>query len=236
LQRWRKIFADLFGAVVGWPESAGRIRSAGRYKESRVTVRFASFVVLISTLGLAACGSPEPDPAARQAASAAAAAKEKARQDAEARREAERLADLWSYADVSVTNGRQLSAMINSTNDVDTDGKGAHAVRLVFRDHTSWGRSSYLVLQAGDFDCYSGCKVQVTADANPPKAMAARRPKTDEAIAMFVNDWQAMWQLTTGARRVAVQFPVEAGGTRTATFDVGGLDASKMPWKAAGGR
>ena len=64
--------------------------------------------------------------------------------------------------------------------------------------------------------------------------MAARRPKTDEAIAMFINDAQVLWRLTAGATRISIEFPVKAGGTRTATFDVAGLDDSKMPGWGAG--
>ena len=55
---------------------------------------------------------------------------------------------------------------------------------------------------------------------------------------MFINDAEALWRLTSRAQRLSVTFPVTAGGTRTATFDVAGLDESKMPqWPAvsAGG-
>ena len=90
------------------------------------------------------------------------------------------------------------------------------------------------MLQAGDFNCYGSCTVTVTVDDATPKRMAARRPPTDEAIAMFINDARALWRLTAGAKRLSVEFPVKAGGTRTVSFDVAGLDRSKMPgWDAA---
>jgi hypothetical protein len=109
-------------------------------------------------------------------------------------------------------------------------------VLLVFRDHAAWGRSSYLVLQGGDFDCSPRCTVNVTVDAETPVRMASRRPNTDEAIAMFINDWQALWRLTGGATRISIEFPVKAGGTRTAEFDVSGLDETKMPgWSGGAG-
>jgi hypothetical protein len=147
--------------------------------------------------------------------------------------EAERLAALWTYYDVPAGKGRQLSAAIYSVNNVDVDGLGPRGVRLVFRDHPSWGKSSYLVLSAGDFACSPGCTVTVTADSAAPKRLAARRPKTDEAIAMFINDARALWRLTVGAKQIAVEFPVQIGGLRTATFDVAGLDPAKLPgWPA----
>jgi hypothetical protein len=90
------------------------------------------------------------------------------------------------------------------------------------------------VLQAGDFDCRPRCTVNVTADDLAPARMAARRPNTDEAIAMFINDAQGLWRLTAGAARISIEFPVKAGGTRTARFDVAGLDESRMPGWSAG--
>lgn len=148
---------------------------------------------------------------------------------AEAAVEQRRLAALWSYDSQDVKGGRQLSASIYSKDGVDTDGSSKQPVRLIFRDHPSWGKSSYLVLKAGDFDCYGGCRVEVTVDDKVPKSMAALRPKTDEATAMFINDERALWRMIKDAKTLSIQFPVKAGGTRTATFEVGGLDRSKLP-------
>ena len=54
---------------------------------------------------------------------------------------------------------------------------------------------------------------------------------------MFVNDWRTLWGLTQGAKRIQIEFPVKAGGTRTAMFDVAGLDRSKMPgWDEDGAK
>jgi hypothetical protein len=193
------------------------------------------FVVLLGSVGLSGCGegasTGTSEAAARRAADEAALAR--AREASAAKREAQRLAVLWNYYDVPAGKGREVSATIFSATSVETDGQSAKPVRLVFRDHPSWGRSSYLVLEAGDFNCYGKCTVAVFVDDAPPRRMAARRPPTDEAIAMFINDWRAVWGLTAGAARLSVEFPVKAGGTRTATFEVGGLDRSKMPgWDA----
>ncbi|HVI58589.1 MAG TPA: hypothetical protein VM619_06895 [Luteimonas sp.] len=154
---------------------------------------------------------------------------EEAKAKAADAREASRVAALWSYQTENVKGGQQLSAAIYSKEPVDTDGSGANPVRLIFRDHPSWGKSSYLVLQAGDFDCYGGCRVKVKVDDAAPKPMAALRPDTDEATAMFINDERALWRMTKGAKTLAVEFPVKAGGTRTAVFEVAGLDRAKLP-------
>lgn len=144
-------------------------------------------------------------------------------------REQRRLAALWTYQTQSVKGGEQLSASIYGKDYVDTDGSGARPVQLIFRDHPDWGRSSYLVLEAGDFDCYGGCKVKLKVDDAAPKPVAASRPKTDQAIAMFIEDERALWKTVKAAKTIAIEFPVKAGGTRTAVFEVGGLDPPKLP-------
>jgi hypothetical protein len=148
---------------------------------------------------------------------------------AEVAHEQSRTAALWSYNREPVKGGTQLSASIYARDEVDVDGSGAKPVRLIFRDHPSWGKSAYLVLQAGDFDCYGGCRVKVAIDAAAPKAMAASRPKTDEAIAMFIEDERGLWRMTKGAKTMQVEFPTKAVGRKTAVFEVGGLDRTQLP-------
>ena len=144
-------------------------------------------------------------------------------------REQRRTAALWTYQSQPVGKGDQVSASIYAKESVDTDGSGPRPVQLIFRDRPDWGRSSYLVLEKGDFDCYGGCKVKLTIDDAAPKPVAASRPKTDEAIAMFIEDEKMLWKAVKSAKVIAIEFPVKAGGTRTAVFEVGGLDPSKMP-------
>jgi hypothetical protein len=192
-------------------------------------------VVVVSALvaGLSACGPSAADRAAEERARAEVAAleaeKAKARAEADAAREAARLADLWTYTDTTVGQARQRAAQIRSTNDVDTDGTGGRSVLLVFRDHTEWGRSSYLVLTAGDFACRPTCSVSIALDGAPPKPMKAHRPNTDAAIALFIDDERALWRALRDVKTLSIEFPVRAGGTRAATFDVAGLDRSKLP-------
>ncbi|MEZ5418081.1 MAG: hypothetical protein R2708_12150 [Vicinamibacterales bacterium] len=180
----------------------------------------------------AAAGCREAGPTLAERAKAAqeaqAAADAKAREETRAKLEAQRIAALWRYQQADV-GGAQVTAAIFATDDVDADGQGPRPVQLVFRDHEKWGRSAYLVLQAGDFACRPGCSVEVTADDAPPRRLAAWRPDTDEAIALFIRDTPAFWRLTGDASRLRVTFPVRAGGTRTASFEVVGLDESRMP-------
>lgn len=149
---------------------------------------------------------------------------------ADAAATARRLAALWTYQSQAVGAGKQISAGIYSRDVVKTGTRAASRVRLIFRDHPDWGRSSYLVLEDGDFDCYGGCRVQVALDAQPAERMAASRPDTDEAIAMFIEDEFALWRKAQRAdTSMTITFPVKAGGTREAVFEVGGLDPSQLP-------
>jgi hypothetical protein len=140
-----------------------------------------------------------------------------------------RMAALWAYQVQPMKGGEQVSAAIYSKDPVETDGGAKRPVRLIFRDHPEWGKSAYLVLEAGDFNCYAGCKVQVQADDAAPRPMAASRPKTDEAIAMFIEDERGLWRRAQGAKALTITFPVKAGGTRTAVFETSGVDVSKLP-------
>jgi hypothetical protein len=186
--------------------------------------------VVTLALFLSSCGPSEADRAAEaQAKAARDAADAKVRADAEAARETDRLKALWTYTDVPAGKGRQVSAAIKSVEDVDTGEGLPHSVLLVFRDHPDWGRSSYLVLDHGDFRCASKCTVAIATDDGVAKNVAAHRPNTHEAIALFIDDWRALWRMTASSKRLSITFAVKAGGTRTATFDVGGLDPSQMP-------
>lgn len=164
-----------------------------------------------------------------EAVAAMEAGYEEVKTKAEAAREQRRMEALWSYSQVSTEGGIQRSALIYGKQPVDVDGSGARQVQLVFRDHPEWERSAYLVLQAGDFRCAGGCKVQVKADDAAPKAMDAWRPDTDEAIAMFITNEKALWKLLRDTEVVEIEFPVKAGGTRTVVFETGGLDGAQMP-------
>ena len=186
---------------------------------------------LLGALVVTGCRNNGPSMAERAAAvrAAEATADAKARDETKARLETQRLAGLWRYQDATVGGGAQVTAAIFAADGVDADGQGGRPVQLVFRDHEKWGRSGYLVLQAGDFACRPRCTVSVAVDDRAPERMAAWRPNTDEAIALFINDTATLWRLTAAASQISIEFPVTAGGTRTASFEVVALDETKMP-------
>lgn len=150
-----------------------------------------------------------------------------ARAKAETAREDARLAGLWDYQRVPGGKGEQVTAAIYAREPIDA-GLAKSQVRLIFRDHPEWGRSSYLVIDSGDFDCYGGCSLKMRVDGKA-RSMAGSRPRTDEAIAMFVEDERALWRTVRGAKELVITLPIKGRGTREAVFEVGGLDAGRMP-------
>lgn len=138
-----------------------------------------------------------------------------------------RLAALWDYQRNPAGRGEQVTAAIDASNRVEV-GHGRSSVKLIFRDHPEWGRSSYLVLERGDFNCYRGCTLKLTVDGKP-RTLRGSRPDTDEAIAMFITDERALWRLFKSASEVTIEFPVKPSGTVTARYETAGLDPARMP-------
>ena len=162
-----------------------------------------------------------------QAAAAIAPQYAEVDNQAKSARAARRLKNLWDYQSVPAGKGRQLSAAIMSKERIDM-AEGRSTVQLIFRDHPEWGRSSYLVMQRGDFNCYGGCRLKLKVDGKP-RTLAGSRPKTDEAIAMFIDDHKALWKLAKNSQQLSIEFPTKTVGKKTAEFEVGGLDAAKLP-------
>ncbi len=156
---------------------------------------------------------------------------------ADAKREADRLSSLWTYAQVPVPadgkkpGGTQYSALIDSKDNVDIDGSGPRTVQLVFRDHPQWKRSAYLVLQTGDFAkaCYTGCKVKLKTDGGKSATLDAYRPNTKEAIAMFIKDDKALWKLARDNKAIEIEFATRDLGAKQAVFETGGVLPQRMP-------
>ena len=46
---------------------------------------------------------------------------------------------------------------------------------------------------------------------------------------MFIEDERVLWRMAKNARRLSIEFPVKAGGKRTAVFETNGVDADRLP-------
>ncbi|AXK73454.1 hypothetical protein DWG18_14985 [Lysobacter sp. TY2-98] len=223
------LLAGCGGATSPDPNAAAKLKAQqdaaasadlGRQLDSQLSAQ--NWTLARATCDVLAFRFPQSDEA-KHFATQCADAKSKAGEQAESAR----LKGLWTYQTTPVGKGKQLNASVYSKNAIDTGAAQTH-VRLIFRDHPSWGRSSYLVLENGDFDCYSGCTLKMKVDGKP-RTMAGSRPKTDEAIAMFIKDQRALWRTVRSAKTIEITVPLKGAAPQTAVFEVGGLDPSSMP-------
>ena len=144
-----------------------------------------------------------------------------------------RLAALWAYQTQPAKGGTQISAAIYSKEEVDTGG-GKRPVRLIFRDHPEWGTQQRTSCSRKA----TSIAIGLQGEGDDRRAASRRRwrpsrPKTDEAIAMFIEDEGALWRMAQQAKTgLAIEFPVKAGGMRTAVFETGGADKGRLPkWR-----
>ncbi|MBS0457645.1 MAG: hypothetical protein JSS44_09985 [Proteobacteria bacterium] len=147
-------------------------------------------------------------------------------------RDKRRLAALWTYntelLDGGGDNNVVYSASIYATPDPNFNGDQV-PVRLVLRRHPKWGRSAYLVLDHGQFDCPPGCKLSVQFDDKPPQMMASTKSDQNKQ-AMFIDDEATVREALDKIRAITVQTSVD-GQPRTLTFDVGGFDRAQLERK-----
>ncbi len=147
-------------------------------------------------------------------------------------RDKRRLRALWSYntelLDGGGDNNVVYSASIYATKDPNFNGDQV-PVRLVMRRHPQWGRSAYLVLDHGEFDCPPGCKVSVQFDDKPPMMMASSKSDQNRQ-AMFIDDEKTLRDALDQVRVITFQTHVD-GRPRTLSFEVGGFDRAQLERK-----
>jgi hypothetical protein len=145
-------------------------------------------------------------------------------------RDKRRLAALWAYNLEPINYGADgvvVSAYLYS--DSKSDPPGAAPVRLVLRRHPQWGRSVYLVLDKGEFDCPPGCKVSVRFDDQPARDFAATKSEQNRS-ALFIDD-EAAIRMTLDKIRVITIGTSVGGIPRRLRFEVGGFDRVKLERK-----
>jgi hypothetical protein len=141
-------------------------------------------------------------------------------------RDKHRLERLWSYNVEMMEGGGDgvvRTAAIYATHDAGSKGS---PVRLVLRQHPKWGRSVYLVLDNGEFDCVPGCKVAVKFDDAPARPFASSKSDQNKQ-AMFLDDEQAIREILDKIRVITIDASVD-GTPRTLIFEVGGFERAQF--------
>ena len=142
-------------------------------------------------------------------------------------RDKRRLAALWAYNLEPINYGADgvvVSAYLYS--DSKSDPAGAARVRLVLRRHPQWGRSAYLVLDKGEFDCATGCKASVRFDDQPPRDFAATKSLQNRS-ALFIDDEAAIRNALDKIRVITINTRV-GDAPRLLRFEVGGFDRVQL--------
>ncbi len=145
-------------------------------------------------------------------------------------RDKRRLAALWAYNVEPINYGADgvvVSAYLYS--DSKSDPAGAAPVRLVLRRHPQWGRSAYLVLDKGEFDCAPGCKLSVRFDDEPARDFAATKSLQNRS-ALFIDDEATIRKSLDKIRVITINASI-GGAPRRLRFEVGGFDRVKLERK-----
>jgi hypothetical protein len=163
------------------------------------------------------------------AAQALAATEHDTSEHADAVRETQRLRDAWDYQAIPAERGVQRSAAIYSrTVPVEEDQPAPIPdARLVLRDHPSWGRSAYLLLEQSTFDCGKPCALQIAFDDSPATPWAGKQADSGKGPALFINDDKKFVAALSTAKKVRIALPKGSGTIPSLVFEVGGYDAAR---------
>lgn len=149
-----------------------------------------------------------------EAARALASGIDEVRAQAAEAREARRLASLWRYQTAPMAGGIQRTAVIYSSDGAQPN------IRLVLRQHSQWGLSTFLLPDADVFDCRR-CQVGIVFDDAAPRRFAATKATDPQNPGLFIDDKAAFLAALAKAKTMRIEVPVK-GGTRTLMFEVGG--------------
>ena len=141
-------------------------------------------------------------------------------------RDKRRLEKLWSYNVEPMEGGGDgvvQTAALYATRDANKDNA---PVRLVLRRHPKWGRSVYLVLDRGEFECAKGCKVAIKFDDTVAQMFSSTKSDLNRQ-AMFIDDEQAIRDKLDGIRVITIDVSI-GGKPRTLSFEVGGFDRVQL--------
>jgi hypothetical protein len=163
-----------------------------------------------------------PDSDAEQAIAASLA---QVREQADDLRETRRLRDAWTYQAAPADGGEQRTATLYSRTPPAEEDIPAIApdARLVLRDHPSWGRSAYLLLEQKRFDCGSPCAMKIAFDGGEPRRFAGKQADSGQGPALFIEDDEGFIAAMGKAREVKILLPEGSGNLKSLVFEVGGF-------------
>lgn len=147
-------------------------------------------------------------------------------QRAKAGAEARRLERLWTYQETTDGKGKQYHASIYAKGSPATEGP--QRVTLFIRNHPEWGQSTYLMRDESGFVCARDCTLTLRFDDGKPERWAATIPPTGEP-AIFIDKNEALIARLRKSQRLSIDTEWKDEGKKTLEFEVGGLQAAKLP-------
>lgn len=154
---------------------------------------------------------------------------ETVRKHAAAAREAQRLSSLWEYQAVQAGGGVQRSAAIYSRTVPAVEGELTPVAdaRLVLRDHPTWGRSAYLLLQQAKFRCGNPCTLMIRFDDSQARPFSGRQADSGQGPALFIKDEKMFIEAMDRSAKIRIELPQGSGRLASLSFDVAGFDAAR---------
>lgn len=152
------------------------------------------------------------------------------REQAEQAREQRRLSELWNYQTVAMGNGVQRSATLYSRTAAAEEGVVAATpdAQLVLRDHPSWGRSTYLLLELSRFECGRPCAMQISFDDGEAQRFAGRQADSGSGPALFIEEDQRFIDAMSQAKKVRIKLPAGSARIPVLIFEVAGYAPSRF--------
>lgn len=152
------------------------------------------------------------------------------REQAEQAREHRRLSELWNYQTVAIGTGVQRSATLYSHTAVAEEGVVAATpdAQLVLRDHPSWGRSVYLLLELSRFECGKPCAMQISFDDGEAQRFAGRQADSGSGPALFIEEDKRFIEAMSQAKKVRIKLPKGSARIPALTFEVAGYAPSRF--------
>lgn len=147
-------------------------------------------------------------------------------QRAKAGAETRRLERLWTYQESPDGKGKQYHASIYAKGVPVSEGP--QRVALLIRQHPEWGQSTYLMRDEAGFLCSRDCALTLRFDGGKPERWAATIPPTGEP-AIFIDNNAALVARLLKTRLVSIDTEWKDQGKKTLEFEVGGLQAAKLP-------
>lgn len=139
----------------------------------------------------------------------------------------------WDYkTETEPMSGKEtVTASVASTNSIDMGWPhGKSTGFLIIRRHPRHGKDVIFSVSSGQMLCrsYKPCEILVRFDDKPAQRYSAVGPSDGSSTAMFIQGFDRFVGAAKNAKQVRIEAEFYRRGQNLFTFDVAGLDTSKI--------